>query len=255
MTCIVCLLHLALFGLRAPNCHGLPLAGTPSVSWQADLRAGVVARRLGRNSIAHCPVTSTNLPSKDTCTGPCTRLLNASLPQQSPCGSLPCLFPTASPSSSTSEVAQRSQDRLVAEIQKLRESLRPAGEPVTPAKRFAEANKQQLTPKTKSRLQSLLSFMKEGQMTHLLDDAGAHSWPDLEEQLDGCKLAALKESRRSRQSAETGKGCLAEVTAGVWCLLVSCDVELRSRWILSLLVPGPQAKLLGMQQHLASAHV
>lgn len=73
------------------------------------------------------------------------------------------------------KVAQRTEDRLVAEIQKLRETLRPAAKPVTPAKRGTEANKQQFTPKTKSHLQILLSFMREDQLTHLVDEANMHS--------------------------------------------------------------------------------
>ena len=83
------------------------------------------------------------------------------------------------------ERAQASEDRLMAEIQKLKKTLKQSSEPVTPAKLPATRACEQLTPKAESHLKNLLSFMSDGEVTPLVDVGKVHTWHDIEDQLNG----------------------------------------------------------------------
>ena len=89
--------------------------------------------------------------------------------------------------------APQCEDKVVEEIRKLRDSLKPcATTPTTPSK-VGNQSQAHLTPKSKSHLKTLLSFMQNGELQHLADMAQAVSWEDIEEQLQNQSLASLKE--------------------------------------------------------------
>ncbi|CAL1165520.1 unnamed protein product [Cladocopium goreaui] len=96
------------------------------------------------------------------------------------------------------ERAQASEDRLMAEIQKLKKTLKPSSEPVTPAKLPATRACEQLTPKAQSHLKTLLSFMSDGEVTPLVDVGKVHTWHDIEDQLNGKTLPVLKQFLSTR---------------------------------------------------------
>eukprot|EP00438_Fugacium_kawagutii_P032969 Skav223879 [mRNA] locus=scaffold1226:486160:488450:+ [translate_table: standard] len=98
----------------------------------------------------------------------------------------------------SSERAQATEDKLMAEIQKLRKTLTPQGEPVTPAKQPATQPLSDFTPKGQSHLKTLLSFMSEGEVTPLVDLAKVRTWQDVEEQLHGRNLPLLKQFLATR---------------------------------------------------------
>lgn len=92
--------------------------------------------------------------------------------------------------------AGKKEDKLVEEIQKLRESLKQ--HPETPAKKPSGDSRLQLTPKGQSHLKTLCSFIHEGEPTQLIDVAAIHSWADVEEQLQAKTLPVLKEYLSTR---------------------------------------------------------
>ena len=96
------------------------------------------------------------------------------------------------------ERAQASEDRLMAEIQKLKKTSKPSSEPVTPAKLPATRACEQLTPKAQSHLKTLLSFMSDGEVTPLVDVGKVHTWHDIEDQLNGKTLPVLKQFLSTR---------------------------------------------------------
>lgn len=98
----------------------------------------------------------------------------------------------------SSERAQATEDKLMAEIQKLRKTLTPQGEPVTPAKQPATQPLSDFTPKGQSHLKTLLSFMSEGEVTPLVDLAKVRTWQDVEEQLQSRNLPLLKQFLATR---------------------------------------------------------
>ena len=88
--------------------------------------------------------------------------------------------------------APQYEDKVVEEIRKLRDSLKPcATTPTTPSK-TGNQSQAHLTPKSKSHLKTLLSFMQDGELQHLADMAQAVSWEDIEEQLQSQSLPSLK---------------------------------------------------------------
>ena len=86
----------------------------------------------------------------------------------------------------------------MAEIQKLRKTLTPQQEPVTPAKQPATQPLNDFTPKGQSHLKTLLSFMSEGEVTPLVDLARVRTWQDVEEQLQSRNLPQLKQFLATR---------------------------------------------------------
>eukprot|EP00435_Cladocopium_sp_Y103_P042236 s963_g11.t1 len=96
------------------------------------------------------------------------------------------------------EQAQATEDKLMAEIQKLRNTLTPGREPVTPAKAPTTQALNDFTPKAQSHLKTLLSFMSEGEVTPLVELSKVRSWQDVEEQLQGRNLPVLKQFLSTR---------------------------------------------------------
>ena len=80
----------------------------------------------------------------------------------------------------------------MAEIAKLRDSLRPR-EPVTPAGKKPAQNAEMLfTPKRQTYLRSFCKFIHEGEEKSLLEGPQLSKWADVEEQLDAHTLPVLK---------------------------------------------------------------
>ncbi|CAE7774416.1 unnamed protein product [Symbiodinium necroappetens] len=89
--------------------------------------------------------------------------------------------------------AKQAEDRLMAEMQKMRAELaRKTAEPSTPKRRSTRHPEVQWTPKIHAHLQSLCAFMCNGEKIHLVDASRVHGWEDIQEQLQAHSAPTLK---------------------------------------------------------------